>query len=126
MSFPALCRVAAIRDRIKELRLLEALEQGTPDSTEEVRSHGKPAMSLVANDSCGKRPLPLDDEAWLKQLQERVGPLVSRFSGQKKEPPTLSCLAAAVEMCQISQLDLPGMHLLCRIHGIVSGAFFPR
>ena len=60
--------------------------------------------------------LPLDDRQWLSRLQERIGPLVSRVNGQRKELPTLACIAAAVEMCQISQLDLTN---LCTKHGIV-------
>ena len=33
-----------------------------------------------------------------------LGPLVSRVNGQRKELPTLPCIAAAVEMCQVCEL----------------------
>ena len=111
-------RVAAIRDRIKELNLLEAVEQGLPDPLDEDGGErdGAATSSFAAGPELSpKRALPLDDVVWLSRLQERVGPLVSRFNGQKKEPPTLPSIAAAVEMCQISQLDLAA---LCIKHGI--------
>ena len=111
-------RVAAIRDRIKELNLLEAVEQGLPDPLDEdgaERDGAATSSSAAGPEPSPKRALPLDDVVWLSRLQERVGPLVSRFNGQKKEPPTLPSIAAAVEMCQISQLDLAA---LCIKHGI--------
>ena len=117
-------RVAAIRDRIKELGLMPFVESNG-EGLEDTSGEAGAAFSIDDDDAGGpgggggggkiKLPLPLDDQAWLGRLQERVGPLVSRINGQRKEPPTLPCIAAAVEMCQISQLNLVN---LCVKHSI--------
>jgi len=110
-------RVVAICDRIRELGLLEAIESGAIVPDDSASSSTTAAASSVSGSSpsTSTSGLPLDDATWLGRLQERVGPVVSRFNGQKKEPPSIKCIAAAVEMCQISQLDLCA---LCIKHGI--------
>ena len=108
-------RVAAICDRIRELGLLEAVESGEIVPEDPAVSNAAASSAGGVSSAASVHPLPLDDEVWLGHLQERVGPVVSRFNGQKKEPPSIKCIAAAVEMCQISQLDLCA---LCIKHGI--------